>query len=71
MNFTLIYLWVTQKISSQYEHFYYRINNNEKNYLLAEIYVSSALGGVLKNMIDAEKKKVHEKGYCSRGHPKY
>jgi hypothetical protein len=47
MNFTSIYLWVTQKISSQYEHFYYRIYNNEKNNLLADVYVSSALGGLI------------------------
>jgi hypothetical protein len=42
-----MYLWVTQKNSSQCEHFYYRIYNNEKNNFLADEYVSSALGGLM------------------------
>jgi hypothetical protein len=46
MNFTSLYLWVTQKISSQYEHFYYGIYNIEKKNFLADVYVSSALGGL-------------------------
>jgi hypothetical protein len=48
MNFTSMYLWVTQKISTQYEHFYYIIYNIEKNNFLADVYVSSALGGYKK-----------------------
>jgi hypothetical protein len=39
---------VTQKISSQYEHFYYIIYNIEKNNFLADVYISSALGGLKK-----------------------
>ncbi len=47
MNFTSMYLWVTQQISSQYEHFFYRICDSEKNNFLADVYVSSALGGLI------------------------
>ncbi len=47
MIFTSMYLWVTQKISSQYEHFNYRIYNSEKNNFLADVYVSSTLGGLI------------------------
>jgi hypothetical protein len=46
MNFTSMYLWVTQKNSSQYEHFHYKIDNNEKNNFLVDVYVSSVLGGL-------------------------
>ncbi len=51
MNFTSLYLWVTQKISSQYEHFYYGIYNIEKKNFLADVYVSSALGGLIAEVL--------------------
>jgi hypothetical protein len=46
MNCYLMFFWQTQKISGQYEHFYYGIRNNEKSNFLADVYVSSALGGL-------------------------
>ncbi len=46
MNFYLMYLWDTQKVTGQYEHFYYEIHNKEKSNFLADVYVSSMLGGL-------------------------